>query len=110
LSGYFGTIVKWQSSTLSDFSSNVTDIANTQNTLLLPDKLTTEMYYRAVLSNGNCSGFSAVASVKSPSTTYNGTWSNGAPDATKKVTFTNNFTLSSDITACSVEIQKMLKS
>ena len=105
LSGYFGTIVKWQSSTLSDFSSNVTDIANTQNTLLLPDKLTTEMYYRAVLSNGNCSGFSAVASIKSPSTTYNGTWSNGAPDATKKVTFTNNFTLSSDITACSVEIQ-----
>ena len=104
LSGYFGTIVKWQSSTASDFSSNVTDIANTQNTLL-PDKLTTEMYYRAVLSNGNCSGFSAVASVKSPSTTYNGTWSNGVPDATKKITFTNNFTLSSDITACSVEIQ-----
>jgi hypothetical protein len=104
LSGYFGTIVKWQSSTVSDFSANVTDIANTQNTLL-PDKLTTEMYYRAVLSNGNCSGFSAVASVKSPSTTYNGTWSNGVPDATKKITFTNNFTLSSDITACSVEIQ-----
>jgi hypothetical protein len=43
------------------------------------------MYYRAVLSNGNCSGFSAVASIKSPSTTYNGTWSNGAPDATKKL-------------------------
>lgn len=105
LSGYFGTIVKWQSSTASDFSSNVTDITNTQDTLLLPDKLTTEMYYRAVLSNGNCSGFSAVASIKSLSTTYNGTWSNGAPDATKKVTFTNNFTLSSDITACSVEIQ-----
>lgn len=105
LSGYFGTIVKWQSSTVSDFSASVSDIANTQNTLLLPDKLTTEMYYRAVLSNGNCSGFSAVASVKSPSTTYNGTWSNGTPDATKKVTFTNNFTLSSDITACSVEIQ-----
>ena len=106
LSGYFGTIVKWQSSTASDFSSNVTDIANTQDTLLLPDKLTTEMYYRAVLSNGSCSGFSAVASIKSLSTTYNGSgWSNGLPDTTKKVTFTNNFTLSSDITACSVEIQ-----
>lgn len=105
LSGYFGTIVKWQSSTASDFSSNVTDIANTQNPLLLPDKLTTEMYYRAVLSNGNCSGFSAVASIKSLSTTYNGSgWSNGLPDTTKKAIFTNNYALQDNITACSAEI------
>ena len=105
LSGYFGTIVKWQSSTASDFSSNVTDIANTQDTLLLPDKLTTEMYYRAVLSNGSCSGFSAVASIKSLSTTYNGSgWSNGLPDTTKKAIFTNNYALQDNITACSAEI------
>ena len=105
LSGHFGSIVKWQSSTASDFSSNVTDIANTQNTLLLPDKLTTEMYYRAVLSNGSCSGFSAVASIKSLSTTYNGSgWSNGLPDTTKKAIFTNNYALQNNITACSTEI------
>ena len=105
LSGYFGSIVKWQSSTASDFSSNVTDIANTQDTLLLPDKLTTEMYYRAVLSNGSCSGFSAVASIKSLSTTYNGSgWSNGLPDTTKKAIFTNNYALQDNITACSAEI------
>ena len=105
LSGNFGSIVKWQSSTASDFSSNVTDIANTQDTLLLPDKLTTEMYYRAVLSNGSCSGFSAVASIKSLSTTYNGSgWSNGLPDTTKKAIFTNNYALQDNITACSAEI------
>ena len=105
LSGHFGSIVKWQSSTASDFSSNVTDIANTQDTLLLPDKLTTEMYYRAVLSNGSCSGFSAVASIKSLSTTYNGSgWSNGLPDTTKKAIFTNNYALQDNITACSAEI------
>ena len=105
LSGNFGSIVKWQSSTASDFSSNVTDIANTQDTLLLPDKLTTEMYYRAVLSNGSCSGFSAVASIKSLSTTYYGSgWSNGLPDTTKKAIFTNNYALQDNITACSAEI------
>ena len=48
-----GNITKWQSSTASDFITNLTDIANTTTSLTATD-LTTTTYYRAVVSNGSC--------------------------------------------------------
>ena len=104
LSGYNGTITKWQSSTTSDFSASVTDIANTTNQLILPNNLNTEIYYRAVLSNGSCSGYSAIAAVKTNTTIYTGTWSNGIPDISKRVVFSNNYLIDSDINACTLEV------
>ncbi|WP_232067318.1 DUF11 domain-containing protein, partial [Flavobacterium bizetiae] len=38
------------------------------------------------------------------STTYNGTWSNGLPDATKNVTFASAFPITADMNACSCTI------
>ena len=54
LGGRVGSIIKWQSSTVSDFSSNVSDIANTTQSLT-DSNLTTTTYYRAVVQNGMCS-------------------------------------------------------
>jgi uncharacterized protein (DUF2141 family) len=63
LSGHTGNITKWQSSTVSNFSSAVTDIANT-TTSLTASNLTATTYYRAVITSGVCtSANSAVATV-----------------------------------------------
>ncbi len=51
LTSYVGTIVKWQSSTLANFSSSVVDIANTTNTLNIVN-LNSVMYYRAIVLSG----------------------------------------------------------
>lgn len=53
LSGQSGTITKWQSSTVSDFSANVTDIAVTIDTYNYTN-VNTPTYYRVELSNGIC--------------------------------------------------------
>ena len=105
LSGHVGTITKWQSSTSSNFTTGVVDIANTSNMLSLGANPTSTLYYRAVLTNGTCTGYSAVASVKVSSTTLSGTvWSEGLPDVSKKAIITSNLTLSSNIKACSIEV------
>lgn len=63
LSGQLGDVIKWQSSTVSDFSSLVTDIANTSSSYTVENANVTT-YYRAVIQNGNCSSqFSSVATV-----------------------------------------------
>ena len=54
LSGHTGDITKWQSSTVSDFSSDIIDIANTTTTLTVTN-LTTTTYFRVVVTSGACS-------------------------------------------------------
>lgn len=71
LSGYTGTIVKWQKSSDSEFSSPI-DIANTSATLLgsTIGQLNTTTYFRAEVISGNCaSSFSnyAIVSISTPS-------------------------------------------
>lgn len=105
LSEYYGNIIKWQTSTDKNFLNNVNDISNNTNTLTIDNITDQEQYYRAVLTNGSCSGYSAVATVKNTFTTYNGNWSNGLPDLTKKAIFFNSYTLASDLNACSIEIK-----
>jgi hypothetical protein len=68
LSGQTGGVVKWQRSTVSDFSSSVTDIANTTTTLTgaAIGALTTTTYFRAVVQSGVCgaaNSFSAAITV-----------------------------------------------
>ena len=58
-----GTIIKWQSSGIIDFSSSVVDIDTTTGTLAYSD-LTQTTYYRAVVQSGICPpAFSATAAV-----------------------------------------------
>jgi hypothetical protein len=53
LSGYTGSVIKWQSSTSNTFDSELIDIANTTITLTATN-LTTTTYYRAVITGGAC--------------------------------------------------------
>ena len=74
LSGNSNSVTKWQSSTVSDFSSNVTDISNTSTTYS-SGVLSSSIYYRAVTSNGTCIANSAIATItvnQSPTSATNG--------------------------------------
>jgi gliding motility-associated-like protein len=63
LSAYTGSVVKWQSSATSDFSSSVTDIANTTATLTATN-LSSTKYYRALVQSGVCtSQYSATSTI-----------------------------------------------
>ncbi len=62
LSENIGDVLKWQSSPVSDFSTDVADIANTTNSLTIAN-LSATRFYRAVVSTGCGSSWSAVASI-----------------------------------------------
>jgi hypothetical protein len=82
LSGHTGSITKWQSSTVSDFSSAVTDIANI-TTSLTATNVTATTYYRAVVQNGACS----VANSSTATITVNVPSSSGSPQSSGGVCF-----------------------
>ena len=60
LSGNVGAVTKWQSSTVADFASSVTDIANTTTSLTATD-LTATTYYQAVVTSGTCASATTAA-------------------------------------------------
>ena len=62
--------------------------------------------YTFAVSNGSCSSATSpnVVIADNSSTTWNGSWSKGAPDATKAAIINAAFTVSSDLTACSLTI------
>lgn len=62
LSGHTGTINKWQYSSVSNFSSGVTDVANTSTTLTVTN-LTATRYYRVYLVSGTCNAYSSTATI-----------------------------------------------
>lgn len=109
LSGYSGTIVRWESADDAAFTTNVATIANTTDVLNAAQMgaITSVKYFRAVIQSGSCpEAYSIVESVEFPTTIWNGTtWSNGLPDNTKRVVFAGNYTSSGDIQACSIEVQ-----
>ena len=51
LSGYTGNIIKWQRSTIADFSANVTDI-NNLNATYTATNISTPTYFRAIIQSG----------------------------------------------------------
>jgi gliding motility-associated-like protein len=88
LNGYTGTIIKWQSSTSSNFSSGVTDIANTTNTYTAAN-LPVLTYYRVVVQNGSCPvQNSSTTSVAPPVVAGTLSGGNGYCSATNSTTFT----------------------
>ena len=74
LSGYIGTIVRWESS-VSPFTAWTT-IANTNNTYS-PGTLTQTTSYRAVIQSGSCSAANSVALTVTVSSAIGGTVSGG---------------------------------
>jgi hypothetical protein len=107
LSGYTGTISKWQSATTSSFTSP-TDIVNSTSSLTGSSigGLTTTRYFRAEIQNGVCpAAYATFATISVVTTTWNGTsWNNGTPDATKTIAITGNYTSTADISGCAMNV------
>ncbi|MBC7654843.1 MAG: T9SS sorting signal type C domain-containing protein, partial [Oligoflexus sp.] len=84
LSGQSGSVIYWQSSSDSNFTSPV-NIQNTTTTLtgVSIGPLTVTTYFRAVVQSGSCSiAYSTVATIIINTTTWNGTsWNNGTPNS-----------------------------
>lgn len=72
LNGNNGSIVKWQYSTVNDFSSSVNDINVTTTTIIHPIGATGTYYFRAVVQNSNCSAGGSVYSEAYPVTVITG--------------------------------------
>jgi hypothetical protein len=103
LTGNTGAI-QWQSSSDNIIYSNISGASNSN---LEVTNLTETAYYKAVVTNGNCSVNSNSTQIAIKNTTFDGAnWSNGLPDATSSITFnlTGNYTINSDISVCSCTI------
>lgn len=103
LSGYTGTIVRWEYA-VSPFTTWTT-IANTTNTYT-SGALTQTTQFRAVVQNGSCpSDTSAIATITINATTWStGAWSNGTPDATKAAIIADSFVSAGSFNACSLTV------
>jgi hypothetical protein len=108
LSGYTGTIVRWEYATNATFTVGLTPIVNTTNTLTTAaiGTFTGDRYYRVVLQNGSCPiAYSGNVLISFYSTTWDGTaWSSGVPSATVKAVFNGNYSSTANLQACSVEV------
>jgi hypothetical protein len=107
LTGNSDPVTKWQYASNLGFTIGVTDIPASASTTLTSAQMgaqTITRYYRAVVSSGVCEAFSNVITITYNKTTWNGSaWNNGAPDATKAVEFTGNYS-GGTISACSVTV------
>ncbi len=108
ITGFTGTITKWQKSNSPSFSSPI-DISGSNSSILSGPTLGTVLattYFRAVISNGTCTTFSNVVVVSVISTTYDnsGTWTNGIPNGNMAIVFDKDFNISSDLSACACQV------
>ena len=105
LSGYTGSIVRWEYS-VNPFSSWTT-IANTTSTYT-SGALTETTKFRAVVQSGTCAvNYSSEATITIATATYaSGAWDNiTGPNATMAAVISDTFTSAgTDITACSLTV------
>jgi len=107
LSGQSGNVVKWQKATDAGFTAGVQDIANASATLTgaVIGTLVQTTYFRALVQSGSCSALAtAPIEIQIKSTTWNGAWSNGDPDAFTAAIFTADYNSAADLEACSVVV------
>lgn len=110
LTGYIGTIVRWEWSLSPTFASGINTISNILPTLSSGQigLLTATTYFRAVVTTGGCANSTSnIAAIYIPTTTWQspGVWSNGTPDSSVKAIFNYNFTSTlAGIQACAVEV------
>ena len=104
LSGNIGGI-QWQTS--SD-DITFTSIAGATSTTYTPTNINATTYFRTVATNGVCKNANSPSvSVAFRTTTFDGSaWSNGNPAANATIAYnlSGNYTLNSDISACSCTI------
>jgi len=108
LTGNSGNVTKWQKSIDLVFSSPI-DIADSAATILLGVTIGTlaeTTYFRAVVQNGTSTiEYSNVVTITVPSTTWNGTsWSNGEPTITTTAYITGNYSVATNIVACTLTV------
>ena len=107
LSGQYGSVIYWQSSSDSNFTSPV-NIQNTTTTLTGASigSLTVTTYFRAVVQSGSCSiVYSTVATIAINTTTWNGTsWSNGVPNSVTAILIMGNYTANADLNGCALTV------
>jgi hypothetical protein len=108
LTGSTGSIVRWEFANNAAFSSGLTTITNTTNTLTSGaiGTFSGTRFYRVVLQNGICPvTYSNTVTISFNVTTWNGTtWSIGAPTSSVKAVFNGNFNSTGNIQACAVEV------
>ena len=109
LTGQVGTIAGWEYADDASFTTGLTSIPGTAGlTALSPaiiGSVSANRFYRAVVTAADCAiAYSTIHAINIPSTTYNGVWSNGLPDATKQVVFNGNYTMAANMAACSVRV------
>ena len=110
LTGYSGgVIVRWEYANDAAFTSGLTTIVNTTDTLspALIGTYIGNRYFRVVLQSGTCPVvYSNYVLVSFPSTTWTVAlgWSNGVPNATTRAVFNGDYNSSGNIDACSVEV------
>ena len=107
LTGNTGSVVKWQKSTDFAFTSPI-DIPSTSTTLSgsTIGSLSATTYFRAVVQNGSSTvEYTNVVTITVPTTTWNGTsWSNGEPTITTTAYMTGNYSLATDLYACTLTV------
>jgi hypothetical protein len=107
LSGYNGTILRWEKSTDAAFTAPVT-ITNTTATLsgTAIGALTQTTYFRAVVgATGAPNAYSTTGTVTVTTTTWTaGGWSNGTPDITTRVFINANYSQATNLSACTIEV------
>lgn len=107
VTGFTNAVTKWQYATDFAFTTPVDIPLSAAATLTSAQMgiVATTLYYRAVVSNGICNAYSNVVTISRHTTTWNGSsWSNGAPTINSSVLFTGDYNSTSDLYACSVQI------
>jgi len=104
-----GSVVKWQYASDLAFTTPV-DIPSSASATLTTAQMaaigiSADIYFRAVITNSGCNGYSTVVKITFTKTTWNGSaWSNGAPSSTVAAVFAGNYTSTGDLNACSVTV------
>ena len=107
LTGNTGSVIKWQKSIDFAFTSPI-DIPSTTTTLsgTTIGSLSATTYFRAIVQNGSSTiEYTNVVTITVPSTTWDGTsWSNGEPTITTTAYMTGNYSLATDLYACTLTV------
>lgn len=107
VSGFSGNVVRWQLSTSEDFTTGVQNIAVANAVLpgTTVGNIIQTSYIRALVQNGSCALSPTLpVEITVKSTTWNGSWSSGPPDAFTSVIFASDFNSTTNLEACSVVV------
>ncbi|MGQ2984952.1 T9SS sorting signal type C domain-containing protein [Flavobacterium sp.] len=108
LTGYTGSVLRWERSGNASFSDPVS-IASTTAILTSEEmgSLDETTWFRAVVKHNSYPAvYSQPAVMTVKKTTWNGTeWSNGVPDIETTIYFTGNYTAAADLFGCSLYVE-----